>query len=104
VVSRARASQFRVEPKKEAPTVEEFAERFVDGYARANRQKPSGIAGKTSILNHHLKPFFKGTKLDAITNEDIQRLKMRLQEKAPKTVNNIISVLNTMLRSRSSGA
>lgn len=83
---------------KEVPTVEQFAERFVDGYARANRQKPSGIAGKTSILAHHLRPFFKATKLDAITNEDIQRLKVHLRQKAPKTVNNVLTVLNTMLR------
>ena len=49
-------------------------------------------------MARHLKPFFTGTKLDAITNEDIQRLKMRLRSKAPKTVNNVISVLNTMLK------
>ena len=32
--------------RKEVPTLDGFAERFLDGYARANRQKPSGIAGK----------------------------------------------------------
>ena len=32
------------------PTLTEFAPRFMDGYARANRQKPSGIAAKESIL------------------------------------------------------
>ncbi len=42
--------------------------------------------------------FHPTTKLDAITNEDIQRLKMRLRENAPKTVNNVISVLNRMLK------
>src|SRR5881392_4065752 len=31
-------------PEKEVPTLETFAPRFVDGHARANRQKPSGIA------------------------------------------------------------
>ena len=30
---------------KEVPTLEAFAPRFVDGHARANRHKPSGIAG-----------------------------------------------------------
>src|SRR4029453_2510941 len=43
--------------KKEVPTLEQFAERFVNGYARANRQKPSGVASKVSILDRHLKPF-----------------------------------------------
>ena len=28
---------------KEVPTLADFAGRFLDGYARANRQKPSGI-------------------------------------------------------------
>src|SRR4051812_35980719 len=38
----------RVEPskKEEVPTLNEFAPRFIDGHARANRQKPSGIAAK----------------------------------------------------------
>ena len=38
------------QPKKEVPTLEAFASRFIDGYARANRQKPSGIAAKETIL------------------------------------------------------
>ena len=38
------------QPKKEVPTLEEFASRFLDGYARANRQKPSGIAAKEMIF------------------------------------------------------
>jgi len=84
--------------RKEVPTLEGFAERFLDGYARANRQKPSGIAGKATILNTHLKPILGAKKLDAITNEDIQRLKHRLQTKSPKTVNNVLTVLNVLLK------
>ena len=30
--------------KKEVPTLKEFAPRFIEGHARANRQKPSGVA------------------------------------------------------------
>src|SRR6478609_8039664 len=41
---------------KEVPTLAEFAPRFVDGYARADRQKPSGIAAKEMILRVHLIP------------------------------------------------
>src|SRR4029077_11868712 len=44
------------EPAKEVPTLREFARRFLDGHDRANRHKPSGIAGKESILNRHLIP------------------------------------------------
>jgi len=32
--------------KREVPALKDFVERFIDGHARANRQKPSGIAGR----------------------------------------------------------
>ena len=70
--------------KKEVPTLEQFAPRFLEGYARANRQKPSGIAGKQTILKVHLVPVLGSKKLDAITNEDVQRLKRHLAAKAAK--------------------
>src|SRR5687767_9041844 len=41
---------------KEVPTLKEFASRFIEGYAVANRQKPSGIAAKQTILDVHLVP------------------------------------------------
>lgn len=84
--------------RQEVPTLQEFEARFLDGYARANRQKPSGIAGKESILKAHLVPMFGKKKLDAITSEDVQRLKHQRQDRSPKTVNNILTVLNTMLK------
>src|SRR3990170_1295774 len=42
--------------RKEAPTLSDFWSRFLDGYARANRQKPSGIAAKETIGHVHLIP------------------------------------------------
>ena len=54
---------------KEVPTLETFAPRFVDGHARANRHKPSGIATIESILKWHLVPTLGSNRLDAITNE-----------------------------------
>lgn len=83
---------------KEVPTLEQFASRFLEGHAAANQQKPSGIASKETILRVHLVPALGEKKLDAITNEDVQRLKWALREKAPKTVNNALSVLNTVLK------
>jgi hypothetical protein len=50
------------------------------------------------ILRVHLIPFLGSKKLDAITNEDVQRLKGRLVKKAAKTVNNILTVLNVVLK------
>ena len=35
------------QPLKEVPTLRAVAPRFLDRHARANRQKPSGIAAKT---------------------------------------------------------
>ncbi len=84
--------------KKEVPTFETFAPRFVDGHARANRHKPSGIAAKETILRVHLIPRMGGKPLDAITTEEVQRLKSALRTKAPKTVNNVLATLNTLLR------
>src|SRR6202521_5172343 len=57
------------QPKKEVPTLEQFAPRFLDGHARANQQKPSGIAAKETILKVHLVPLLSARKLDAITSE-----------------------------------
>src|SRR5437016_6227914 len=84
--------------KKEVPTLEQFAPRFLDGHARANRQKPSGIAAKEMILRVHLLPAWGHKKLDAIKTEDIQRMKRGLSTKAAKTVNNVLTVLNVLLK------
>ncbi len=83
---------------KEVPTLAEFAARFLEGHAAANQQKPSGIASKEAIFRVHLIPALGGKRLDAITSEDVQRLKWALRNKAPKTVNNVLSVLNTVLK------
>jgi integrase-like protein len=72
------------QPKKEVPTLEQFAPRFIDGHARANRQKPSGIAAKEMILRVHLVPALGHRRLDSISNEDVQRIKTRLGAKAAK--------------------
>ena len=90
----------RPEPtsRKEVPTLAAFAPRFVDGHARANRQKPSGIAAKETILNIHLVAWLGTKRLDAITTEEVQQLKHQLADRAPKTVNNVLTVLNMLLK------
>src|SRR5258708_36662662 len=62
------------QPKKEVPTLKEFAPRFLDGHARANRQKPSGIAAKEMILRVHLIPALVHKRLEVVSNEEVQRL------------------------------
>ncbi len=49
-------------------------------------------------LRVHLVPFLGSKRLDAIRNEDVQRLKTQLRSKAPKTVNNVLTVLSTLLK------
>jgi hypothetical protein len=68
----------------EVPTLTQFAPRFLDGHARANRQKPSGIAPREMLLRVHIIPFLGNKRLDAITNEDVQRLNRSLRMKAAK--------------------
>ncbi len=64
---------------REVPTLEAFSPRFVDGHARANRHKPSGI-------QHRIHPEMasgadaRSKRLDAITNEQV-RLKLALAER-----------------------
>src|SRR5205823_13228954 len=71
-------------PPKEVPTLRGFVSRFLDGHARANRQKPSGVAAKEMILRVHLVPALGHKRLDAIKSEDVQHLKGRLSTKAAK--------------------
>ena len=88
----------RTQPRKEVPTLQGFATRYLDGHARANRQKPSTIVTKEILLRVHLVPLLGAKRLTAITNEDVQRLKGALRDKAPKTVNNVLTVLNVLLK------
>ena len=46
----------------------------------------------------HLAKAFGDKRLDAITTEDVQRLKAALAERAPKTVNNVLTVLSVVLK------
>ena len=86
------------EDVQKIPTLKEFALRFLDGYAKANRLKPSGIASKETVLRVHLAKAFGDKRLDEISTEDVQRLKAALTERAPKTVNNVLTVLSVVLR------
>ena len=65
---------------------------------KAERQKPSGIAAKEAILRVHLIPMLGRKPLGGITTEDVQRLKSALGRKAPKTINNVLTVLKVTLR------
>ena len=46
----------------------------------------------------HLFPALGDHRLDRISTESVQQLKATLATRAPKTVNNVLTVLNTMLK------
>lgn len=84
--------------EKEVPTLAEFAPRYMEGYAVANRHKPSTIQDKRKHLNYHLLPLFGTRALDQITQEEVQRLKARMSGRAAKTINNVLGTLTTLLK------
>ena len=84
-------------PTKEVETLNDFAPRFIKGYAQAERQKASTIATKERVLRLHLLPKLGTRKVDAITNEDVQQLKGSLAHLTAKTTNNVVNVLSKML-------
>lgn len=77
----------------------EFAEDFLQRYARANN-KPSEVDSKRSILSHHLLPTFGRAGLDDIDERVVEAYKAqkRLEALSPKTINNHLGVLGRMLR------
>ncbi|MCU1385578.1 MAG: Phage integrase family protein [Acidobacteria bacterium] len=56
------------------------------------------IAAKDLIIRVHLTPSLGNRKPDAITTEDVQRLKSGLAGKTVKTVNNVLTVLSVLLK------
>lgn len=86
------------EKKEEVPTLVAFAPRYIEQHAKANRQKPSTIIQKERVIEHYLKPRVGKRKLGDISDADVQRLKSDLADRNPKTVNNVLTVLNTMLK------
>lgn len=90
------SSGLEVEPKKEVPTFAEFAPRFIEGYAKANRHKPSTIEGTEKNLRVHVLPAFGDKRLDELTQEDVQRFKGERVHLANKTVNHNLSLIRCM--------
>lgn len=86
------------EKREEVPTLEAFSPRYIEQHAKANRQKHSTIIQKERIIAHHLKPRLGRKRLSDISDADVQKLKSDLLERSAKTVNNVLTVLNTMLK------
>lgn len=85
-------------PKLDCPTVEGF-EAEVLKFAETN-QKASNVKSKRDALRKHIRPLLGGKRLVDVGTKDVEKLKRHLQglELAPKTINNVVSVLSSMLR------
>jgi len=88
----------RERKEKPAPTLEQFWPRYVDEWVRANRRKPETVVSMELIYGAHLAPMIGRKRLNEIDEADVQRLKLALMAKKPKTVNNILSVLRKALK------
>jgi integrase len=92
---RARATPEAVPQRKETPTLEEFADRFMREYLP--RQKPTERKSKEYVLSGSIVPFFGAMRLDEIDQTDINAF-IGAQTVATKTLNNRLAVLGTLLR------
>lgn len=97
IVALSRREWFQPRPQ-ELPTLEQFADRFIDDYATVHN-KPTEVRSKRSILRCHILPALGSKRINAITNADIARLTSKLTKgRSNKRVNNCLTVLGKMLR------
>jgi integrase len=87
------------EEKKDIPKFRDFSEKWVNVYARNNNKK-SEVANKECILKAHLVPYFGNKHLDEIISFDVENFKDKKLKTglSPKTINNLLIVLSTCLR------
>ena len=83
----------------DVPTLVAFWKRFLTTHVVPNN-KPSEQWTKGRIMAGHLLPCFGQHRLDAISAREVDEYKARLSklEYAPKTINNHLTVLRTILR------
>src|SRR5438093_478091 len=86
--------------RSEGPTFGKFAEESFLGVYAAVNNKPSEIASKKAILEHHLLPIFGERSLGTLKARDFEQYKARklAEGLSPKTVNNHVAVLSRLLR------
>ncbi len=86
------------EEVKKPKTFEEFVPDFVQGHMVAKRLSASHRYSAESVLKKHLKPAFGSLALDEITSKRVSDfVATDLEGLKEKTVNNILTLLKTML-------
>ncbi len=100
VILAQRGRQPKKTETKKAPTLTSFKPRFLEGHVKANRLKPSTASTYEMIFRVHLEPAFGALRIDAISDELVQRLKGDLveNERNSKTINNVLTALSVMLK------
>lgn len=88
----------RVDLKKEVPLLRDFADLFLKGYAADHA--PTEQEGKLRTLNANILPALGGMRLDEINQGtvDLFRADLLAGGRSTKTVNNIISVLSSLMK------
>jgi integrase len=97
--------------RKAVPTLAKFWPDFINGHAKANKQKPSGIESKEYHFRQYLDPILGKLRLDDIDDARIAELKRRMatedgaepnhlsrKGKRAGTINNCLSTLSICLK------
>jgi len=80
--------------KRKAPTLAEFAARYVEQHAK-NKKKPRSVEEDEGNLARHILPVLGSMKLASITRKHITDLHHTMREK-PTTANRVIALLSKM--------
>lgn len=83
---------------KHRATLAKAYEKFWEQHVLGSRLKPSQQASLKSLWRAHLQPAFGAMPLDEITYAAVQAFKGQRAELAPKTVNNALIALKSILR------
>lgn len=84
-------------PTGAAPTIREYVEPFMSGYAAAH--KPSSRRDKLQRLNAYILPAVGDVRLDELRQQHVDRIVAALLERglARKTINNVTAVLSSLV-------
>lgn len=85
-------------PAKEVPTIEKYAETFLDSYAAEH--KPSERRSKRQILKAHVLPALGHLRLDELRQEHVDTFAATERKRgcAAKTINNRLAVLSSLVK------
>lgn len=80
--------------KRQAPTLAEFAERYLADHARL-KKKPLSVEADERNLRNHVLPYLGGKKLPDIDRADVARFHQSMREK-PGAANRCLMLLSKM--------